>query len=348
MKCIHIDMDCFYAAIEERENPALVGKPVAVGGTSPRSVLCTANYKAREFGCRSAMPAYKAMSLCPDLVIVPVNMTLYKEVSQTIREVFKIFTYKIEPLSLDEAYLDVSHTNSQTANIAREVRHLIHDRTGLTASAGIGPNKMLAKIASDWNKPNGQFEITVDEVDTFMNSLPVKNLWGVGKQSQKRLAALNIETCGDLQHYSRIELYQHFANWGISLYDLCRGIDHRQVKTSRVSKSISKETTFSENINNLDDLLSQLPKLTERLDLSVVKAQERELIVKANVIKLKFADFTQTTAEKAANTLDHTLLRSLLTEAWKRGEGKPVRLLGAGVRFRPPSAEPELDLFNKS
>lgn len=336
-------MDCFYAAIEERENPQLRGKPIAVGGDSPRSVLCTANYAAREYGCRSAMPAFKAKQLCPDLIILPVRMDLYKEASAQIRKIYQIFTDKIEPLSLDEAYLDVSHCKSSTAAIAAEIRHLIYEETKLTASAGIAPNKMLAKIASDWNKPNGQHEIHLSEIDTFMQELPVRMLWGVGKQSLTKLEKLNISTCGDLKKYSKIELYQLLGNWGSSLYDLCRGIDHREVRSSRNSKSISKETTFSENRHSLEELLIELPKLIERLQSSLEQPRKKELGIKANVIKLKFADFTQTTVEKASPILDESLLKILLREAWKRGNGKPVRLLGAGARFHPPSFEMELN-----
>lgn len=343
MKCIHIDMDCFYAAIEERENPSLKGQPVAVGGTSPRSVLCTANYQAREFGCRSAMPAYKAKELCPNLVILPVRMDLYKKVSSEIRSIFKIFTELIEPLSLDEAYLDVSSAVSSSSAIAEEIRYLIHQRTSLTASAGIAPNKMLAKIASDWNKPNGQYEIQTDEIDAFMRELPVKNIWGVGKQSLKRLNAMGFHTCKDVQTYSKIDLYQSLGNFGILLFDLCRGIDEREVKPKRLSKSISKETTFSENITNLAHLLESLPPLLKRIESSLQHSKVNQLGIKTNVIKLKFHDFSQTTVEKQSSAINRELIKKLVIEAWKRGNGKAVRLLGVGVKFHPQSEDPELN-----
>jgi DNA polymerase-4 len=188
-KIIHIDMDCFYAAIEERENPALKGKPVAVGGESRRGVLTTANYAARKFGCRSAMPVYKALELCPHLILLPVRFELYRADSARIRAIFGRFTELIEPLSLDEAYLDVSNLQTNGAAIAREIRAQIREEVGLAASAGIGPNKLVAKIASDWNKPDGQFEVLPEEVDAFVAALPVGRLWGVGKKSREQLSA---------------------------------------------------------------------------------------------------------------------------------------------------------------
>jgi len=347
MKCIHIDMDCFYAAIEERENPSLVDQPIAVGGASPRSVLCTANYKAREFGCRSAMPVFKAKELCPHLVIVPVRMHLYKQISSEIRDVFRIFTDKIEPLSLDEAYLDVSALATSASTIAKEVRQLIYERTKLTASAGIGPNKMLAKIASDWNKPNGQFEIKPDEVETFMATLPVKNLWGVGTKSLEKLHSLEIKTCQDLHRFNKIELYQLLGNWGTQLYDISRGIDNRTVKTSRISKSLAKETTFSENRTSLPELSTDLVNLLESVSEALRSPKTNQREIKTNLVKLKFADFTQTTVERSSTSLNPELLEELLKEAWSRGKGKSVRLLGAGVKFKLEKENPQLNLFNE-
>jgi len=247
-KIIHIDMDCFFAAIEQRENPDLVGKAIAVGGAGRRGVLCTASYEARKYGCRSAMPGFKALELCPHLIIVPVRFELYQSVSAQIRAIFGRFTELIEPLSLDEAYLDVSHWQTSAASIAREIRSQIFEETGLTASAGISCNKLIAKIASDWQKPNGQHEISHEEVDEFMQTLPVSKLWGVGKKMQEKLTSMQIETCGELQGLSKIEMAQRFGNWGLGLYDLCRGVDHREVTVSRVRKSISKETTFGVDI----------------------------------------------------------------------------------------------------
>jgi len=264
-KIIHIDMDCFYAAIEEREDPSLRGKPVAVGGSGRRGVLTTANYEARRFGCRSAMPGYRALELCPQLVMLPVRFDLYRSESAGIRAIFARFTGLIEPLSLDEAYLDVSVLRSSGAAVAREIRAQIREETGLAASAGIAPNKLVAKIASDWNKPDGQFEVKPDEVDEFMRGLPVNRLWGVGRRNNERLAKLGVETCGDLRQFEKLELSQRFGRWGLELWKLCRGIDQREVCTDRPSKSLSTERTFGEDVTTVQALEPVLGAMTAKL-----------------------------------------------------------------------------------
>ena len=325
-------MDCFYAAIEQRENPELKGKPVAVGGSGRRGVLCTASYEAREFGCRSAMPGFKALELCPQLIMVPVRFDLYKSVSAQIRAIFGRFTELIEPLSLDEAYLDVSHWQSDAASIAREIRTQIKEETRLTASAGISCNKLIAKIASDWHKPDGQHEVKHSEIDAFMQPLPVSKIWGVGKKMQQKMSAMQVETCGDLQRFSKLEMAQRFGNWGLGLYDLCRGIDDREVTVSRERKSVSKETTFGEDVIRVQDLL---PNLYEMLDSvsEVVERRYSDRKVKSLVVKLKFADFTQTTIERTTSEPSLELCKALLLEGWKRGGRKSVRLLGVGVKL---------------
>ncbi|NWK55527.1 DNA polymerase IV [Verrucomicrobiaceae bacterium N1E253] len=343
-KCIHIDMDCFYAAIEEREDPSLRGKPVAVGGGSPRGVICTANYEARKFGCRSAMPGFKALKLCPQLVILPVRFELYQSESARIRAIFGRFTELIEPLSLDEAYLDVSHWKSRGSAIAKEIRAQIFEETGLTASAGIAPNKMLAKIASDWNKPNGQYEIQVNQIDEFMQSLPVAKLWGVGKRMQEKLHALGVESCGDLQGLDKIEMSRRFGRWGLELYDLCRGRDEREVKPRRTRKSISKEHTFPEDVNRVDDLLPWMKQMMEEIRQSLQR-RYRNRKIRALVVKLKFSDFSRTTAERANPDLDEGVLTALLADAWARGKGKSVRLFGVGVRLVDEKEDSQLEMF---
>lgn len=343
-KILHIDMDCFYAAIEERENPALRGKPVAVGGRSRRGVLTTANYEARKFGCRSAMPVFKALELCPHLVLVPVRFDLYRAESARIRAIFGRFTEKIEPLSLDEAYLDVSHLRTSAAAVAREIRAQIREETRLTASAGIAPNKLLAKIASDWNKPDGQHEVRPADIPAFMRELPVGRLWGIGPKMKARLASLGIHTCADLQRLDKIELARRFGSWGLELHDLSRGIDHREVKPDRIRKSLSSETTFSENVQTLPALRPVMLGLLEGVREDLVR-KHADRAIRSLVIKLKFADFTRTTAERAHPQLDPALFDDLLSEAWSRGENKPVRLLGLGVRFRDPEEKQQLDLF---
>ncbi|MDP6859283.1 MAG: DNA polymerase IV, partial [Verrucomicrobiales bacterium] len=217
---IHIDMDCFFAAIEIRDRPELSSKPVAVGGNpSGRGVLTTCNYIARKYGCHSAMPAFKALELCPDLIILPVRHDLYREESHKIREIFKQTTTIIEPLSLDEAYLDVTHLKEDPSKIAQRIRQQIKDERGLTSSAGISPNKMLAKIASDWNKPDGQFTISPEEVRCFVKDLPVRKISGVGRVTAKKLADIGVHRCKDLQKLELADLVRRFGKYGHRLAD---------------------------------------------------------------------------------------------------------------------------------
>jgi DNA polymerase IV len=343
-KIIHIDMDCFYAAIEERENPSLRGKPLAVAGSSRRGVLTTANYEARKYGCRSAMPVFKALELCPQLALVPVRFDLYRSESARIRAIFGRFTEVIEPLSLDEAYLDVSHLRSAAAAVAREIRAQIREETGLAASAGISSNKLIAKIASDWNKPDGQFEVKEDGIPEFVAALPVGRLWGVGGKMRARLAALDVDTCGDLQRFDRIEMARRFGKWGVELWHLCRGIDERPVTPDRTRKSLSSEMTFSENIRLLPGLVGPLRGMIGGLAEDLAAKHSRR-VIRSLVVKLKFADFARTTAERAWHTLDHSVFTELLEEAWRRGDNRPVRLLGVGVRFADPEANEQLEFF---
>ena len=343
-KIIHIDMDCFYAAIEERDDPTLRGKPVAVAGSGRRSVLTTANYEARKYGCRSAMPVFKALELCPHLVLVPVRFDHYRAESARIRAIFARFTTLIEPLSLDEAYLDISHLQSAGAAVAREIRAQILEETGLTASAGVAPNKLLAKIASEWNKPNGQFEIAEADIPEFVAALPVGRLWGVGGKMRENLAALDIVTCADLQQLDQHDLARRFGKWGLELWSLCRGIDDRPVTPHRTRKSLSSEMTFSENIRLLPELIPPMRAMLDGLAEDLA-ARHANRVIRSLVVKLKFADFERTTAERAWHALDPALFEELLGEAWKRGNHRTVRLLGVGVRFEDPKTENQLELF---
>lgn len=332
-KILHLDMDCFYAAIEMRERPELADRPLAVGGSSGRGVLTTCNYKAREFGCRSAMPAFKALALCPELVIVPVRFELYRRDSARIRSIFARYTERIEPLSLDEAYLDVSHLETEAASVAWAIRAEIREETGLTASAGIAPNKFLAKISSDWNKPDGQFEVRPEEVADFTAALPVEKIWGVGKRTAERLHAAGLATCGAIRERSEMELVRRFGKFGSSLYRLCRGIDERPVESNRERKSLGNERTFRQNLESVDEGLPRLDELVAELaDDLAARYLDRE--IRECVVKVKFADFQVTTAQRASDRLDPVLMRELLAEAWARGGGKSVRLLGAAIRFR--------------
>ncbi len=340
-KIIHVDMDCFYAAIEMRERPELAGQPVAVGG-SQRGVLTTCNYAAREYGCRSAMPAFQALRLCPHLVLLPVRFDLYRQESARIREIFAQFTELIEPLSLDEAYLDVSHLHSEAAYIAAEVRARIRETTGLAASAGIAPNKFLAKVASDWEKPDGQYEVTPDAIPAFVEALPVEKIWGVGKRTAEKIHRLGVQTCGDLQQWSEIDLHRHFGKFGSVLYRLSRGIDERAVNPHRERKSVSNERTYRENLEHVDQGLDKLGPLLAELIEDLQKHTDRT--IREGFIKLKFEDFSITSAQQPMAQVQESDFNKLLVEAWGRGDGKAVRLIGAGVRFAPEEAELQMEM----
>jgi DNA polymerase-4 len=340
-KIIHLDMDCFYAAVEMREHPELAGQPIAVGGGGPRSVVATCNYEARKFGIRSAMPGFMARERCPQLIFLPPRFDLYRAASQHIRQIFHDYTPLVEPLSLDEAYLDVSASDRFAWDIAKEIRTRIHDETGLTASAGIAPNKMLAKIASDWRKPNGQFAILPEQIAEFMAPLPIRKVWGVGPKSAERFSARGIHTCSDLQKISLPEMVHQFGKWGEELYRLCRGEDDREVHPHRVSKSLSNETTFTDNLVSLDQCLNAIRQLSHEL-MEELRRKASDRKIRKTFVKVKFADFTRTTKECVCDAPDVAVFESLLSEAYAR-KNLPVRLLGTGVRFETTSDGEEGD-----
>ena len=350
-KIIHIDMDCFYAAVEMRENPDLKGKPVAVGGRpNSRGVVAACNYEAREYGVHSAMPMSRAFQKCPQLITTPVHMDLYKSVSKIIHSIFQEFTDLIEPLSLDEAYLDVSespHCNGSATLIAQEIRQRIFDSQHITASAGIAPNKFLAKVASDWNKPNGQKVITPDEVADFVLELPVKAISGVGKITAKRMTELGLETCGDLEKLGIKGLQQHFGSFGERLYKYSKGIDNRPVETDWVRKSLSVEDTFARDLPNLESCLLEIDNIYEELLLRLKRAKQKQrLFAKSLVVKLRFDDFETTTIQMAGTEPDKDAYKRLCVEAWQRGQ-RPVRLIGLGLQFNPPDFPEQLSLLRR-
>ncbi|MDH5230337.1 MAG: DNA polymerase IV [Gammaproteobacteria bacterium] len=342
-KIIHVDMDCFYAAIEIRDNPQLETKPVAVGGAADRrGVLCTCNYEARKFGIHSAMATAYAMRLCPDLIVLPVNMQKYKSVSQQIQAMFFDYTDLVEPLSLDEAFLDVStsmHCNGSASLIARELRQRIHSDLGLSASAGISVNKFLAKLASDWKKPNGQFVIRPEEIEEFMLGLPVKKIFGVGKATASKLAEFNIETCADLQAKPYAWLNEHFGRFGHQLYFLSRGQDEREVSTSYQRKSLSVENTFMQDIDDESELQSVLIRLHQEL-LRRMHGLSPGLkgSIKTVFVKIKYADFQQSSTQHSARDATLTVFQLLLRKKRKQ-DARAVRLLGIGVQFSTDDAE---------
>lgn len=341
-KIIHLDMDCYYAAIEVRNNPTLRGQPVGVGGTQDRrGVLTTCNYEARKFGVRSAMPTFMAMEKCPHLIIVPVHFEEYRKESRRIRAIMGEFTEVIEPLSLDEAYLDVSHLPDAVA-AATELRRRIYRITGLHASAGIAPNKLLAKIASDWRKPNGQFHIAPHDIKLFMKQLPVQRIWGVGKVAAERLEKLGITTCGQLQELSRFKLQAEFGKFGLELHELCRGVDDRPVETHRVRKSLSTERTYTHDLATLEECLERFASLFDELTEDLRRYGEARRVTGV-FVKLKFSDFSQTTVGRASTQPIREVFHELLTEGFGRS-GHGVRLLGAGVRFAEESSEDDNQL----
>ncbi len=334
-KIIHVDMDAFYVSVEIRDNPLLVGRPVAVGGkANTRSVLSTCNYIARKFGVRSAMPTSIALSKCPSLVVVPGRMAVYQEISQHIREIFERYTDLIEPLSLDEAYLDVSdckHHNGSATLIAKEICATIELELNLTASAGIAPIKFLAKIASDLNKPNGIFVIRPDQVTNFIATMPLNKIPGVGKVTFEKLQLQNFHTGSDIVASDENKLIAKFGKLGHLLWQRCHGIDQREVVTSRLRKSVGVERTFGSDIKDIDtlqDILANvlLPELKKRAQPHLIDRDIQKI-----GIKVKFDDFVQTTKEMSFSDFDHDLFSQLLVEAYARGNGRKVRLLGAHV-----------------
>lgn len=343
-KIIHIDMDCFYAAIECRDDPSVADQPVGVGGHSRRGVLTTCNYEARKYGCRSAMPVFKALELCPHLVLKPVRFDVYRRESRRIRKLFTNYTSLIEPLSLDEAYLDVSHQKRYATEVARMIRRDIRRETGLTASAGIAPNKMLAKIASDWRKPDGQFAIRPEDVTAFMKPLPVRRIPGVGPRAEALFHQKGIDTCGQLQEIAINEL-EHWLgpSRAMELHDRCRGRDDRPVETQRDPKSTSVERTFPEDIGTLDGCLQQLPGLLEELG-GDLRRQVKGRPFNKIFVKLKFSNFQQTTREQAGRGLEEEAFAGLMREAFSRSP-HAVRLIGVGVRFPEPQDRNQLEFL---
>ncbi|MEO1254479.1 MAG: DNA polymerase IV [Bacteroidota bacterium] len=335
-KIIHIDMDAFYASVEQLDNPELRGKPVAVGGNSQRGVVAAASYEARKFGVRSAMPSAKAAKLCPDLIFVHHRFPRYKELSAQIRQVFFNYTDLVEPLSLDEAYLDVTENkiglNSATL-IAQEIKQKIKEKTGLIASAGISYNKFLAKTASDMDKPDGLYVILPEEAEGFVAKLPVNQFYGIGKVTAEKMVSAGIFTGKDLRKKSLEDLQLRYGKSGKYYYNICRGIDHRQVQPTRETKSISAERTFEENLYATEEVQDQLTRIAkisfERYQKS--KTEDGHTIT----IKIKYGDFQQITRSKTLESVIETesqyvqIALSCFNDDLIRKEG--IRLIGVGI-----------------
>ncbi len=351
-KIIHVDMDAFYASVEQRDNPDLRGKPLAVGGSAARGVVAAASYEARVFGVHSAMPSVTAKRRCPDLIFVPPRFEVYKAVSQQIREIFAEYTALIEPLSLDEAYLDVTENLKKmmvATEIAMEIRARIKQTTGLNASAGISYNKFLAKMASDLNKPNGQAVITPKNGPGFVEALPVKKFHGVGPATAERMKMHGIETGADLKSKSLQYLTEHFGKSGPYFYDIARGIDERQVRPDRIRKSVGAEDTFAQDIDDLELARAELRPLAEKVWRH---CDTNRIAGKTVTVKIKYSDFSQATRSRTG-----TLPVSGVTDLFQAASEllatvypfrRPVRLLGVTLSSltNDPDGDgrPQLDL----
>ena len=331
-----------------RDNPALRDLPVAVGGRADqRGVVATCNYEARRYGIHSAMATAQALKLCPDLVVLPPAMEKYRVASRQILAIYGDYTDLVEPLSLDEAYLDVSdspHCKGSATLIAQEIRARIFATVGITASAGVAPNKFVAKIASDWNKPDGLFLVRPNEVDAFVAALPVKKLFGVGKVTAAKLNGLGVQTCDDLRSWTMLELQHHFGSFGTRLHDLCRGIDNRDVSSSRERKSVSVEETYTPDVPDLKACLALLPELHANLQARIGRCGAQKNVAKL-FVKLRFANFTQTTVECVGREPAIAQLEKLMETGFARGN-QPVRLLGVGVRLGEAASIEQMSLFD--
>jgi DNA polymerase-4 len=290
-KIIHVDMDCFFAAVEQGDDPTLKDQPVIVGGRQGRGVVCAASYEARKYGVHSAMPISRAEKLCPKGIYLPVRMERYKEVSLSIQSIFKEVTPLVQPLSLDEAFLDVTENSWNeplATEVAKKIRARIKSETGLTASAGVAPNRFIAKIASDQNKPDGLTVIPPQKVSEFVAALPIRKIWGVGPVTEKKIVDLGAHHVKDLQAYPLEFLKKKFGSMGEQLHELCRGIDERPVKIPKGSKSIGRETTFREDSGDREFLVNTLKKLCEKTAQSL---QRKNLASHSFTLKLKNSDF---------------------------------------------------------
>lgn len=340
-------MDAFYAAVEERDNPLLKGKPIVVGGSNPRSrgVVSTASYAARKYGIHSAMPLKQAYLRCPQAIFLPVNMAKYKEASRQIHQIFRQFTRLIEPISLDEAFLDVSGTDA--VSVGKEIKHLINNRLRLTASIGVSHNKFLAKLASEWEKPNGFTVIPKDNIEGFLSPLSVRRIWGVGPRTEAQLNEMGIFTIGDLQQLERGFLQKTFGKLGNELYDLCRGIDNRPVKSSRLPKSFGEEETYYTDEGNMAVLEASLAEFSQSLG---ERLRDKGLLGRTITLKIRYDDFeTNTRSMTLMNPIaepDKLYKCSLLLLQRARLNQRKIRLIGLAVsNFIYPGEPYQLTLW---
>lgn len=335
-KIIHVDMDAFYAAVEIRDNPSLAGKPIVIGGSpQSRAVVCTSSYEARRFGIRSAISCAKAYRLCPEAIFLPPNFGKYAEVSNQIREIFSRYTDIIEPLSLDEAFLDVTRSSQKmyASQIGKEIQKAVMSELSLSCSVGVAPNKLVAKIASDFRKPAGLTVIPPEKVEGFMRTLEIRKLFGVGPATEKRLHAIGIRTCEDVLARTTDELELSLGSLAHWIYHCAQGIDDREVRTSRERKSLGREETFSEDVSNLSRLLTELSTLAQKTSKDL---KQRELVGRTLTLKVKYNDFQQITRSCTlpwSSCSEQDIFenaRQLLLEKTEAGQRK-IRLLGLTV-----------------
>ncbi|MFM7894671.1 MAG: DNA polymerase IV [Flavobacterium sp.] len=350
-KIIHVDMDAFYASVEQMDNPDLKGKPLAVGGSEVRGVVSAASYEARKFGVRSAISGIQAKKLCPDLIFVRPRFDRYKEISKKIRKIFHDYTDLVEPLSLDEAYLDVTENkkgNPSATLIAQEIRKRIFEEVGLTASAGISVNKFVAKIASDYNKPNGQKTVNPDEVEAFLERLDIKKFYGVGKVTAEKMYQLGIFTGYDLKQKPLEYLVKHFGNSGFHYYQICRGIHNSAVKPNRKIKSVGAERTFGENLSSEIFMEERLQSIAKELQK---RLQKSKISGKTITLKIKYSDFTLQTRSKTLpyfvsdKNIILDVAKDLLYQERLRNS---VRLLGISIHNLNNEEKTKTDLPQKS
>ena len=333
-KIIHVDMDAFYASVEQMDDPTLTGKPVAVGGSKDRGVVAAASYEARKYGVRSAMPSVQAKKMCPGLLFVRPRFSRYKDISEQIRRIFQDYTDLIEPLSLDEAFLDVTINKKGielASEIATQIRQRIHSEIGLTSSAGISINKFVAKVASDINKPNGQKTIHPSQVDDFLDSLPINKFFGIGRVTAKKMKEIGVHNGADLRNLDELELKTHFGKVGTHFYRVVRSLQNNPVNPNRIRKSIGAEQTFNQDIETESFMLDKLAGIAEELERRMAKSSNKG---KTITIKIKYSDFSQQTRSKTVENYVSTkeeffpIIKDLL---FQKSLNKPVRLLGISI-----------------
>ncbi|MDI6600627.1 MAG: DNA polymerase IV [Thermoanaerobacteraceae bacterium] len=341
---IHVDMDAFFASVEQLDNPELKGKPVIVGGISGRGVVSTASYEARKYGVHSAMPMYQARALCPEGIFLPVRHGRYREVSSSIFEILHRYTDVIEPLSIDEAYLDVTGKNA--VEMAKSIKGEVFEKTSLTVSAGVSYNKFLAKLASDWNKPDGLMVITEDMVPEILKPLPVRKVYGIGEKSAEKLNSIGIYTVDDLLHLTREQLINLFGKFGSEIYDLIRGIDDRPVETSSETKSMGRETTLDRDTMDKAELKKYVTEFSRELADSL---KRHGLYAKTVTVKYKTSDFKTYTRSRTVDDLissekDIAGLACKIIDAMELHE--PIRLIGVSVSNLTEEGPRQLSIFD--